>query len=192
MKRENIILKTNGRSLLGKQVVSVEDYITPEDSISNRYDIFDADGLDKSPIGTIAKNLVAALPIFIPYVGTAYSGLLIAREMSKTIPMMYGIINGLSGNDVNDNQLLNTMAAYGEKFTGSTTDYAQENTFALENFLNMASEVALQWGQQSTIANTFSKLTSGGQKALDDAYIKAGQKYLKEAQKSINDRFAKK
>ena len=57
--------------------------------------------------------------------------------------MMYGIINGLSGNDVNDNQLLNTMAAYGEKFTGSTTDYAQENTFALENFLNMASEVAL-------------------------------------------------
>ena len=183
--------KLNGRSLLGKQVVSVEDYITSEDSASNRYDFFDADGLDKSPMGTIVKNLVAALPIFIPYVGTAYSGLLIAREMSKTIPMMYGIINGLSGNDVNDNQLLNTIAAYGEKFTGSTTDYAQENTFALENFLNMASDVALQWGQQSTIANTFSKLTSGGRKALDDAYIKASQKYLKEAEKSINDRFAK-
>lgn len=182
--------RLNGRSLLGKQVVSVEDYVTSEDSASNRYDFFDADGLDKSSVGIIAKNLVAALPIFIPYVGQAYSGLLIAREMSKTIPMMYGIINGLSGNNVSDNQLINTIAAYGEKFTGSITDYAQENTFALENFLNLASDVALQWGQQSTIANTFSKLTSGGRKAIDDAYIKAGQKYLKEAEKSINDRFA--
>ena len=182
--------KLNGRSLLGKQVVSVEDYITAEDTGVNKYDFFDADGLDKAPIGTIAKNLVAAIPIFIPYVGPVYSGLLVAREMSKTIPMMHGIINSLAGNDSTDNKLLNTMAAYGQKFTGGTSDYAQENTFALENFLNLASDVALQWGQQSVIANTFTKLTSGGKSALDDAVVKASQKYLDEANTAFRDRYA--
>lgn len=181
--------RLNGRSLIGKQVVSVEDYITPESSAFNKYDFMDSDGLDKSPIGSIAKNLVAALPIFIPYVGEAYAGLLIGREMAKTIPMMYGIANGLSGEDSRDDKLLNTLSAYGQKFTGSTSDYAQENTFSLENFLNLASDIPIQWGQQNLIANTFSKLTSGGKKALDEAFKKAGDKYLKEANNAFSKRF---
>jgi hypothetical protein len=47
------------------------------------------------------------------------------------------------------------MAAYGHKFTGSTSQYAKQNMFSYENFANLATDVALQWGQQKSIVNTF-------------------------------------
>ena len=149
------------------------DYLTPENAEINKYDFFDSDDLEKSVGGTIAKNVAAVVPMLIPYVNTAYAGLLVGREMSKALPMLYGIVNGLSGSDNTDSKLLNTLAAYGQTFTGSTSDYAQQNTFSLENFANLMSDVALQWGQQKFIAQTFSKLTSGGDRALKSAQVKA-------------------
>lgn len=186
---EYYVEKLNGRSLIGKQVVSSLDYLTPENAEINKYDFFDSDDLEKSVGGTIAKNVAAVVPMFIPYVNTAYAGLLVGREMSKSLPMLYGIINGLSGNENTDSKLLNTLAAYGQTFTGSTSDYAQQNTFSLENFANLMSDVALQWGQQKFIAQTFSKLTSGGDRALKSAYANAQIEYKNRAQKAIEDAF---
>lgn len=182
--------KLNGRSLIGKQVVSSLDYLTPENAEINKYDFFDSDDLEKSVGGTIAKNIAAVVPMLVPYVNVAYSGLLVGREMSKALPMLYGIVNGLSGSDTTDSKLLNTMAAYGQTFTGSTSDYAKANTFSLENFANLMSDVALQWGQQKFIAQTFSKLTSGGDRALKSAYANAQIEYKNRAQKAIEDAFS--
>ena len=67
--------RLNGRSLIGKQVVSATDYLTSENASINKYDFFDSDDIEKSVGGTIAKNVAAVLPMFIPYVNTAYSGL---------------------------------------------------------------------------------------------------------------------
>ena len=61
----------------------------------NKYDPFDSDGLEKSIGGTIAKNVAAVLPMFNPYIRAAYSGLLVARELSKSLPMLYGMVTGL-------------------------------------------------------------------------------------------------
>lgn len=182
--------KLNGRSLIGKQVVSSLDYLTPENAEINKYDFFDSDDLEKSVSGTIAKNVAAIVPMLVPYVNVAYSGLLVGREMSKALPMLYGIVNGLSGSDTTDSKLLNTVAAYGQTFTGSTSDYAKANTFSLENFANLMSDVALQWGQQKFIAQTFSKLTSGGDRALKSAYANAQLEYRNRAQKAIEDAFS--
>lgn len=187
---EYYVEKLNGRSLIGKEVVSSMDYLTPENAEINKYDFFDSDDLEKSVGGTIAKNVAAVIPMLIPYVNTAYSGLLVGREMSKALPMLYGIVNGLSGSDTTDSQLLNTIAAYGQTFTGSTSDYAKTNTFSLENFANLMSDVALQWGQQKFIAQTFSKLTSGGDRALKSAYANAQLEYKNRAQKAIEDAFS--
>lgn len=63
--------------------------------------------------------------MFIPYVNTAYSGLLVAREMGKSLPMLYGMAMGFAGSDDVDSKLLNTIAAYGQRMSGSTSDYAQ-------------------------------------------------------------------
>nr|DAP08411.1 MAG TPA: hypothetical protein [Bacteriophage sp.] len=35
--------------------------------------------------------------MFIPYVNTAYSGLLVGRELAKTLPMAYGMLASLTG-----------------------------------------------------------------------------------------------
>lgn len=187
---EYYVEKLNGRSLIGKQVVSAMDYLTPENAEINKYDFFDSDDLEKSVGGTIAKNVAAVVPMLIPYVNTAYAGLLVGREMSKALPMLYGIVNGLSGSDNTDSKLLNTLAAYGQTFTGSTSDYAQQNTFSLENFANLMSDVALQWGQQKFIAQTFSKLTSGGDRALKSAQAKAQIEYADRSKKAIEDAFS--
>lgn len=117
--------RLNGRSLIGKQVVSATDYLTSENSSINKYDFFDADDIEKSVGGTIAKNLAAVLPMFVPYVNTVYSGLLVTREISKSLPMLYGMAMGFAGSDNVDSKLLNTMAAYGQRMTGGTSDYAQ-------------------------------------------------------------------
>lgn len=175
----------NGRSLTDKTVVSATDYITSDFSENNNYDFFDSDGLDKSMTGTIAKNLFAALPMIIPYVNTVYSGLLVAREISKSLPMLYGMVNSFS--DSQDSQLINQIAAYGQKFSSSTSDYAQSNTFSFENFGNLMSDVALQWGQQKFIANTFSKLTGGVKKPMDIAYAKAQKEYVTQASRGLQN-----
>lgn len=181
--------RLNGRSLIGKQVVSATDYLTPENASINDYDFFDSDDIEKSVGGTIAKNIAAVLPMFIPYVSTAYSGLLVAREMSKSLPMLYGMAMGFTGQNNVDSKLLNTIAAYGQRMSGSTSDYAQQNAFSFENFGNLMSDVALQWGQQGFIANNFSKLSGGGQKAINTAYVKAQGEYIQRAQKGIEDMF---
>lgn len=179
--------KANGRNLRGKTVVSASDYLTDDNSLLHKADFMASDDLDKSKAGTVVKNLVSVLPIFIPYARTVYSGLLVARELSKTLPMAYGMISSLTGNKNPDSQLSNTIAAYGQKFTGSTSDYAQENTFTFENFGNLMSDVATQWGQQKLIAQTFSKLQGGAQNALLAATAKAQKSYVDTANKYLKE-----
>jgi hypothetical protein len=89
--------KANGRNLRGKTVVSAADYLTSENSAINKYDFFDSDDLEKSVAGTVAKNVASIIPMFIPYVNTAYSGLLVGRELAKTLPMAYGMLASLTG-----------------------------------------------------------------------------------------------
>ena len=179
--------KANGRNLRGKTVVSVADYLTSENSAINKYDFFDSDDLEKSVAGTVAKNVASIIPMFIPYVNTAYSGLLVGRELAKTLPMAYGMLASLTGDQNPNSQLANTIAAYGQKFSTSTSDYAQENTFSFENFGNLMSDVALQWGQQKFIANTFNKLKGGGDSALNTAAAKAQKAYMDKANQYIQE-----
>jgi hypothetical protein len=138
--------KLNGRSLIGKEVVSSGDYITSEFSSLNKYDFMDSDGLDKSVTGAIAKNLLGVAPMLIPGFGEIYGGVFVAKEMAKTLPMLYGMFKSFTGSDDTDSKLLNTIAAYGNKFSTGTSEYAQQNTFAFENFANLVGDVALQWG----------------------------------------------
>lgn len=179
--------KANGRNLRGKTVVSVADYLTSENSAINKYDFFDSDDLEKSIAGTVAKNVASIIPMFIPYVNTAYSGLLVGRELAKTLPMAYGMLTSLTGDQNPNSQLANTIAAYGQKFSTSTSDYAQGNTFSFENFGNLMSDVALQWGQQKFIANTFNKLKGGGDSVLNTATAKAQKDYMDKANQYIQE-----
>lgn len=173
--------KLNGRSVVGKEFISALDTITIDGSDANKYDFFDADGMDKGAVGNTVKNLVAAAPLYFlgPTGAAVYGGLFVARELAKALPMLADTVT-LLGED-QDSQLLNTIAAYGNKFTGSTSEYAKQNMFSYENFANLATDVALQWGQQKAIANTIRNITGAGKSKLQAAYAKAAKTYTDEA-----------
>lgn len=177
--------KLNGRSIVGKEIISALDTITVDGSDINKYDFFDADGMDKDAVGTTIKNLTAAAPLYFlgPTGAAIYGGLFVARELAKALPMLADTIT-LFGED-QDSQLLNTIAAYGNKFTGGTSEYAKQNMFSYENFANLATDVALQWGQQKTIANTIRNLTGAGKNKLNAAYGKAAKMYIDEASETL-------
>lgn len=146
----------NDRSPIGKEVLSVFDTLTVDGEGINKYDFFDSDDVKKSIGGVIAKNVATLLPIFTPASGI-YSTLLIAREFSKALPMLHGVATMLS--DSNESpKWINNVAAFGSKMSGGTSQYAKEHTFSFENFGNLISDVALQWGQQKAISEAFNKI----------------------------------
>ena len=164
------------QSIIGKEVLHATDYLTVDGEGLNNYDFLDTDGLDKSVTGTIAKTALTVAPLFIGGpVSAIYSGFLIARELGKSAPMLYGMISSLLGSE-EDSRLANTIAAYGEKFTTGTSEYAKQNAFAFENVANLIGDIATQWGQQKLIANSINKVR-GGQKAIQVAQEKAANYY---------------
>ena len=162
------------RNPIGKEVLSVFDTLTVDGEGINKYDFFDSDDIKKSVTGVIAKNVTALLPLFTP-AGTAYAALMIAKEFSKALPMLYGVATMLIDRQEAPNWI-NTVAAYGTKYSESTSQYAKENTFSFENFGNLIADVALQWGQQKAIATGINKLR-GANTYVDDAMKSAKSLY---------------
>ena len=164
-----------GRSVIGKEVLSLFDTFTVDGQGINKYDFFDSNDIKKSTSGVIAKNVVAILPLFLgPVVGGIYSAALMGRELSKALPMMYGMATALT--DSETPTWVNTLAAYGAKASSSTSDYARSNAFSFENFGNLTSDVALQWGQQKAIASIFGKL-KGAPNYVEEAHKNAKALY---------------
>ena len=169
-----------GRSPIGKQVLSSLDTLTVDGTKLNKYDFFDSDDVEKSVGGVIAKNVATLIPMFIGGpIGTVYSTALIAREMAKSLPMLYGMTTALFS-DSETPKWMNTIAAMGDKFTSGTSDYAKEHTFSVENFGNLISDVALQWGQQKGIAQAINKL-KGSKNYVEEAMEDAAKLYKAKA-----------
>lgn len=167
--------KLNGRSLIGKEVVSIFDNLTVDGEGLNKYDFLDSDGIDKSTAGTIIKGAATLAPMIIPYVGEVYAGLMVAKELSKTLPMLYGIVAPWVG--LPDEQpVLNTIAGYGKKFSQSTSDESNQSVFNKEQLVNLISDVALQWGQQMFVSKAIQKL-KGTSNMMEDATSKAFVNY---------------
>ena len=130
------------RSPVGKDILSPLDIITVDGEGLNDYDFIDSDGLDKSVTGTIAKTALTVAPLFLGGpTAMIYSGALIAREMSKSLPMLYGMVSSLYENE-EDSKILNTLAAYGNKFSSGTSDYSRQNAFTFENIASLMGDVA--------------------------------------------------
>lgn len=166
----------DGRSLVNKEVVSGFDLLTVDGKGANKYDFFDSDGLDKSVTGTVMKSAAAIAPMFMgPYVASIYSGLLVGRELMKTLPMLYGLTTAWFDMPA-ENGTLNKLAGIGQALTTGTSDAGKSSMLNLEVLSNMVTDVALQWGQQKAIATSIGKLR-GGKELVNDAYKKAGTEY---------------
>ena len=169
----------NGRSLVGKDIVSVTDFMTIDGTGLNHYDFMDSDDLDKSVGGTLMKTVAAVAPMLIPGVSTVYSGFLVSREMLKTLPMLYGITTAWFDTPA-ENPILNRLAGTGMALTTSTSDYGRSSMLNAEALFSMISDVALQYGQQQFIAKGVRNLR-GTKDLANEAQAKALNFYGKEA-----------
>lgn len=107
-----------------------------------------------------------------PEVAAMYSGALVARELLKTAPMVWGMVNSLWSNQLPQNSILNGLEAKMMQATGSSSDHANANMgFTTETVLNLMGDVALQWGQQQQVAGWTRRLLGGKKdlsKVIDD------------------------
>lgn len=124
----------NGRDNYGKQVISKFNLLTPEDSKLNKLDFFDSDDINKSTTGSIIRNAVEILPLFIPYVGEAYLYSSLAMNTTQALSTLGKLFVG------SDNKTLNNTEAFFQSFDKSISENAQQHTFSAENVLNMVGE----------------------------------------------------
>lgn len=167
--------KLNGRSPLNKDILSIGNILTKEDSVLNHIDFFDSDDLEKSAAGIIAKNIAFIAPMFTPAAPYYYTAL-IAKEMSRALPMLYEVGTNLFGKESSAPEWVNLLASKGEQFTSGSSVYSSENMISFENFANLLTDVALQWGQQKRIAELVQR-AGGKPKLLDEARARAKALY---------------
>lgn len=174
----------NGRNPGNKQFLSTFDVLTVDGEGFNRYDYFDADGLDKNVAGTIGLAAAKILPLFIPVAGEIYAGVQVGLELLRALPMLDGVVGAITGNN-NDSLftgITNTLAGKATQFKNSTSDYAQQNMISFEGLGNLVADVATQWGQQKLVAKGIGKL-KGISNYKGKALIQAEKTYMKEAPK---------
>lgn len=143
-----------GREAYGRKFKSAFDSFTVDGSAANKYDFFDSDGLDKSVTGTVMKTVTSLAPLFVPYVNLVYGGAMIGAQLLDILPTIYKSTLALN----EDTPTANLIQGIGRTFKGSTSEYSQEHMVSAENFFNLVTDVALQWGQQRAIFKGMSKL----------------------------------
>jgi len=115
----------NGRSLIGKEVLSATDILTVDGEGLNKYDFLDSDDKEKSIMGSLAKTALLVTPLlFGGPVSATYSALLVAKEMTKSLPMLQGMLSSAFG-DGSDSKLINTLAGYANKFTMGVSEHSK-------------------------------------------------------------------
>lgn len=123
------------RSVYGRRVLSKANILTKEDSWANKFDFFDSDGLDKNWFGAAMKNIVSIVPMFIPYVGPVYVGAGIASELTSLGATLGKMAAG------SDTPSLSKIEGFMQSINQpNTSEYAANNTWSLENLINMVGD----------------------------------------------------
>lgn len=123
------------RSVYGRRVLSKANILTKEDSWANKFDFFDSDDIDKSWIGTAIKNVVSIFPMFIPYVGPVYVATGVGMELASLGTTLGKMAAG------SDTPSLSKIEGFIQSINQpNTSEYATNNTWSLENLINMAGD----------------------------------------------------
>lgn len=132
----------NGREVYGRRVLSKLNTLTTDGSAWNKYDFFDSDDLEKSVGGTFMKNVAMIAPMFIPYVGAWYVGAGIATEVAKVGSVLGKMFLG------SDNQFLSAVEGFTQSLEPTSSQYAQDHAWSIENLLNLTGDVFKQLYEQ--------------------------------------------
>jgi len=179
--------KLNGRPVYNKQVLNKMDVLTKEGSALNKYDFFDSDDLHKSAFGTVMKNVALIAPMFIPYVGPWIAG---ASVLSQSVGFMATLGKMFTGSD---SPTLSNIEGWSKSVNRQTSksDYAQENTWCWENFIDLIGDVVGQLKEQRFIFKDIPALFMGAagrtEKGISAMKATLIEKNLKEGKETLNE-----
>lgn len=135
----------DGRDIYGKQVLNKMNTLTTDGSFWNKYDFFDSDDLEQKSIeGSLMKNAVLVGSMFIPYIGPWIAGLSVASQLVGLTGTLGKMLTG------SDSPTFSAMEGWSKSVNRQTakSQYAMENTWCWENFINLIGDVAGQLKEQ--------------------------------------------
>lgn len=151
-----------------KQFLSSFDTITVDGSLANNFDIFDADDKEQNITKTIARAALKYAPValgaaasggILPTISAVYLGVTALMNLGESLPSLYKAIEGVSfGGDGDPKKkgtlwnAMNSLEARAKQYRFGSSEYSKNNTFTIENLVNLIADVSIQLGQQTTIA----------------------------------------
>lgn len=141
--------------VLDKEVVSVWDTLTPEDSIANKIDFMDSDGQDKSIAGTAVKIAARTIPYLIPGVGPFYKALVTLTYLGQSLPSFYKAMESLVTGE-NPSQFAKgatQVENWFRKFKQGQSQHAKDSFVSFEGIGNLLADSFGQLYQQRAVAS---------------------------------------
>lgn len=149
----------DGREVYGKQVLSKFDYLTVDGTKINSYDFFDSDDKHKTTEGTLMREAVCLLPIFIPGVSSVYLGMRVFLQAAQLFTTLDKMVVDWG---YEDTPLLNETLGFFDSLHMSTSEHSQQHTMTWENVITMASDVAMQLAEQRWLFKNVARLKAAG------------------------------
>lgn len=173
--------RLNGRSIVGKEVLSAWNTLTVDGSFANKFDPFDNDDIDQSGWSSLGKAVLKVAPLLIPGVGEYYAGIRVAIALGQLAPKVTKAFVGT------DNSTVNQLEAVGATLNTDMSDYAQGSTpgtaykqvahpWGLESMLKMGADVFTQLAEQRFVFKYAPALVKDGSIAYDVKKQKAFEK----------------
>lgn len=180
--------KLDGRDIYGRRVLNKMNILTTDGSWINQYDFFDSDDINQKSIGgSVLKNLALVGTMFIPYVGPWITGLSLATQLAGVGATLGKMIVG------SDSPTLSAIEGWSKSVNrqGAQTEYAQQNAWCWENFINLIGDVAGQLKEQRFIFEKIPYIFKGANMMSKEGQAaklaKLQQKHLKLANTKIQD-----
>lgn len=179
--------KLDGRDVYGRRVLNKMNVLTTDGSFWNKYDFFDSDDIQQKSVGgTVMKNLALVGSMFIPYVGPWITGLSVATQMAGLGATLGKMLVG------SDSPTLSAIEGWSQSLNRQTakTDYAQQNTWCWENFIDLIGDVAGQLKEQKFIFNKIPAVAQGLNPTIKSNYAAKLKElegnYLKQASEKFS------
>lgn len=157
--------KLGNRSGVGKEILRVSDTVTVDGTWVNKFDLFDADSVDKSVGGTIARTALEIAPMLIPGVNAWLGAAGMVFNTVQAMPEIGKALNSFFGGEKNAwGKSLNRQSNFFKRFASTQSDKGREKFMSFEQVGTQIVDVANQLYQQKFAAQLggwLSKAVSG-------------------------------
>lgn len=174
--------RLDGRDVYGKQVLNKMNVLTTDGSYWNKFDFFDSDDITQKSIGgSILKNAALVGTMFIPGIGPWVTGLSVAIQLAGLGATFGKMLIG------SDNSTLSAIEGWSKSLNrqNAKSQYAQENTWCWENYINLVGDVMGQLQEQRFIFNNIPALFKGSNGVVTEAGQAAKLKEFENIRKQI-------